>query len=70
MKPIAEKIAADAMKEIDSAYKDTALCRAIIKGIVKDLDQELGKVKWLGEDEGWDKAITAVRKELKERYGV
>jgi hypothetical protein len=43
---------------------------ALTKAIVKDLTDELGKVKWMGDDEGWDKAIDAVKKELKSRYGT
>ena len=63
-----EKILTDSIKGIDSAYKDMAVCRSIAKHIVKDLDNELGKIKWVGDDEGWNKAIEAVRKELKTRY--
>ena len=46
------------------------LAIALTKAIVKDLTDELGKVKWMGGDEGWDKAIDAVKKELKSRYGT
>lgn len=63
-----EKILSDAIKGIDSAYKDMAVCRSIAKHIVKDLDSELSKIKWVSDDEGWNKAIEAVRKELKSRY--
>ena len=65
---ILDKILNDAIKNIDSAYKDMAVCRSIAKHIVKDLDTELTKIKWVGDDEGWNKAIEAVRKELKTRY--
>ena len=63
-----DKILNDAIKCIDSAYKDMAVCRSIAKHVVKDLDTELTKIKWVGDDEGWNKAIEAVRKELKSRY--
>jgi hypothetical protein len=63
-----DKILQDAIKGIDSAYKDMTVCRSIAKHIVKDLDNELTKIKWVGDDEGWNKAIEAVRKELKTRY--
>lgn len=63
-----DKILSDSIKGIDSAYKDMAVCRSIAKHIVKDLDNELSKIKWVGDDEGWNKAIEAVRKELKTRY--
>ena len=63
-----DKILSDSIKGIDSAYKDMAVCRSIAKHIVKDLDNELSKITWVGDDEGWNKAIEAVRKELKTRY--
>lgn len=63
-----EKILTDAIRGIDSAYKDMAVCRSIAKHIVKDLDTELSKIKWVGDDEGWNKAIEAVRSELLNRY--
>ena len=63
-----EKILVDSIKGIDSAYKDMAVCRSIAKHIIKDLDSELSKIKWVGDDEGWNNAIEAVRKELKSRY--
>jgi hypothetical protein len=63
-----EKILSDSIKGIDSAYKDMAVCRSIAKHIVKDLDTELSKIKWVSDDEAWNKAIEAVRKELKTRY--
>lgn len=31
------------------------------------LRDELGTIKWAGEDEGWELAIEAVRKHLEER---
>ena len=68
MKTIAEQIAEKACKQIDSGYKDIALCKAMIRELIKDLDQEFAKLKWVGEDEGWNKAIEAVRKELDKRY--
>lgn len=63
-----DKILNDAIKGIDSAYKDMAVCRSIAKQIVKDLDSEFSKIKWVGNDEGWNNAIDAVRKEIKQRY--
>ena len=63
-----EKILSDSIQGIDSAYKDMAVCRSIAKHIVKDLDTELSKIKWVSDDEGWNKAIEAIRTELKTRY--
>lgn len=42
---------------------------AISKSRKRELDSlyaELGTLKWMGEDEGWDLAIEAVRKRLVE----
>lgn len=65
-----DKILNDSIKGIDSAYKDMAVCRSIVKHVIKDLDSELSKIKWVSDDEGWNKAIEAVRKELKQRYNT
>lgn len=70
MKPIAEKIAETAAKQIDSGYKDMALCKAILRETIKDLDQEFNKIKWVSDEEAWNAAIEAVRREIKSRYGV
>lgn len=63
-------IATKASRDIDCAYMGDAYVIALTKAIVKDLTDELGKVKWMGDDEKWDKAIDAVKKELKSRYGT
>ena len=34
-----------------------------------NLHRELGTLKWIGADSGWDSAITAVRKHILERVG-
>ena len=34
--------------------------------ILSQLFRELGTLKWMGEDAGWDLAITAVRKRILE----
>ena len=35
-----------------------------------DLHKELGQLRWMGGDEGWDNAIHAVRKRLEELYAA
>jgi len=41
------------------------------KLIVRDIINDLGQVKWLGESNGWDLAIEAVRTDLiKQHFGV
>jgi hypothetical protein len=64
------KLADRASRDIDLTYPGDAFPAALTKLIVRDLVEEFGKVKWMGDDEGWDKAIKAVSKELTERYGV
>jgi len=39
----------------------TSMCR------LEDLYNDLGTLKWLGSDDGWDRAIEAVRAEIKKR---
>jgi len=63
-------LAQRASREIDLTYPGDAFPGALTKLIVKDLIDDLNKVKWLGEDPGWDKAMDAIKKELKQRYGV
>ena len=38
--------------------------------IVQDIINHLGQAKWLGESNGWDLAIEAVRTDLIKRFGV
>ena len=63
------KLAEKACKDIDLTYPGDSFPSALTKLIVKDLLEELSKVKWMGDDEGWDRAIKAVSKEITERYG-
>lgn len=63
-------IAERACRQIDLTYPGDALPSAMAHHLLKDLYEELGKMKWMGEDEGWDRAIKAVREELATRYGV
>lgn len=57
-------------RSIDLSYPGDAYPSALTKNIIKDLTQEFSTIKWMGEDEAWDRAIKAVTKELTERYGV
>lgn len=36
---------------------------------LRALHIELGQMRWLGEDDGWDRAIDAVRKRIEEMMG-
>jgi hypothetical protein len=66
LRTLAEK----ASRKIDLTYPGDAFPEALATLMLSDLHEELGKMKWMGEDEGWDKAIKAVRDELTRRYGV
>lgn len=68
MKNNLQNIINAACKEIDLAYTGDAFPNALVRHLVKDIDNELGKIKWVGDDEGWNKAVEAVRKELRTRY--
>lgn len=63
-------IAERAARDIDLTYPGDAFPNALAKHIVKDLTAEFAKVKWIGDDEGWERAIKAVVKELAQRYSL
>ncbi len=63
-------LAERAARDIDLAYPGDAFPNALVKHIVKDLTTEFAKVKWMGDDEGWERAIKAVVKELAQRYSL
>lgn len=63
-------LAERAARDIDLTYPGDAFPNALTKHIVKDLTTEFAKVKWMGDDEGWGRAVKAVSEEIKKRYGV
>jgi hypothetical protein len=64
------KLSLQACQKINLTYPGDALPGALASMMLRDLHDELNKIKWAGDDEGWDRAIEAVRKELRSRYGV
>jgi len=68
MTPRLRDLAQKAARDIDLSYPGDAYGRALARRIVEDFVQELCKVRWMGDDDGWDKAIKAVQTELKTRY--
>jgi hypothetical protein len=64
------ELAKQASKDVDLVYQGDAFTVAFARNLVKDLIDEFSKVKWMGNEEGWDKAIEAVKKHIKERYGI
>lgn len=61
-------LATKASRDIDCAYMGDAYASSLTKAIVKDLTDELNKIKWVGDNEGWNNAVDALKKELKARY--
>jgi len=64
----AREVTTKAAKSIGLVWTGDALPYAMIRSIIEDIDNELGKLKWVGDDEGWNKAIETVRKELRDLY--
>ena len=70
MNTLLRTLAEKASRKIDLTYPGDAYPEALTTLILSDLHDELGKVKWMGDDEGWEKCIKAVREEITRRYGV
>ena len=64
-----KNLASKAARNIDLAYQGDAYPQELARLIVRDLVDEFSKLKWAGEDAGWDRAIKAVQRELQSRYG-
>ena len=64
-----KNLASKAARNIDLAYQGDAYPQELTRLIVRDLVDEFNKLKWAGEDDGRDRAIKAVQKELQTRYG-
>lgn len=64
----ARKIIDKSAKDIGLVWTGDALPYAVIRNVLADLDNELGKLKWVGEKEDWNRAVEAIRKELSEIY--
>ena len=68
MNDLARRIAQQAARHTDLMYPGDAYPSAIIRRLVEDYVLELNKVKWISDDDGWNKAIASVRQEIKKRY--
>lgn len=68
MNNLARKLAQDASRKVDLIYPGDAYPATLIKLITQDLTDEFKKVKWMGDDESWEKAVKAVIKEVETRY--
>lgn len=69
MNPHLKNLAAKAARNIDLAYQGDAYPQELTRLIVSDLVDEFNKLRWAGEDDGWDRAIKAVQQEIRRRYG-
>lgn len=61
-------LAQKAARDIDLTYPGDAYPQRIATLIVKDITDELDKLKWVSDDEGWNQAVKALQKELNSRY--
>ena len=68
MNDLARRIAQQASRDVDLTYPGDAYPSAIVRRLVEDYVLELNKVKWISDDDGWNKAIASVRQEIKKRY--
>lgn len=55
-------------RQLSLAHVDQVLVAAIARTIVSDLTGEFGKIRWLGNDDGWNQAMLAVTNEIQNRY--
>jgi|DEB19_MinimDraft_3_1074340.scaffolds.fasta_scaffold00951_28 hypothetical protein len=55
-------------KDIGLVWTGDALPASIIRNVIVDIDNELGKIKWVGADESWNLAVEKIREELREIY--
>ena len=64
----ARQIIDKSCREVGLVWSGDALPYAVLRNVIADLDNELGKLKWVGEKEDWNRAVEAIRKELSEIY--
>lgn len=64
----ARKLIDKSAKDVGLVWTGDALPYAVVRNVIADLDNEFGKIKWVGADESWNLAIEAIRKELKDIY--
>jgi len=68
MTPLFKRLAEQACRDIDLQYPGDAYPRALARRLIDDYVAELNKIKWISDDDGWNKAIASVRQEIKKRY--
>ena len=68
MNELARRIAQQAARDVDLTYPGDAYPNAVIRRLVEDYVLELNKVKWIGDDDGWNQAVKAIQLDLKKRF--
>jgi hypothetical protein len=68
MNDLARRIAQQAARDTDLMYPGDAYPGAIIRRLVEDYVLELNKLKWVGDDDGWNQAVKAIQADIKKRF--
>ena len=68
MNDLARRIAQQAARDVDLSYPGDAYPNAIVCRLVEDYVLELNKVKWIGDDDGWNKAVKTIQTDLQKRF--
>jgi len=55
-------------KDIGLIWTGDALPASVIRNVIADLHNEFGKLRWVDQDEGWNRAVEKIREELKSIY--
>jgi hypothetical protein len=64
----ARQIIDKSCREVGLVWSGDALPYAVLRNVIADLDNELGKLSWVGEDAGWNNAVEKIREELRDMY--
>lgn len=64
----ARKLIDKSAKDVGLVWTGDALPFAVMRNVIIDIDNELGKIKWVGSDEGWNLAVEKIREELRDIY--
>ena len=68
MNDLTRRIAQQAARDVDLTYPGDAYPSAIIRRLVEDYVLELNKLKWVGDDDGWNQAVKAIQADIKKRF--
>ena len=68
MNDLTRRIAQQAARDVDLTYPGDAYPNAIVRRLVEDYVLELNKVKWIGDDDGWNQAVKTIQADIKKRF--